>query len=178
MSIRLRIRFVPCPTGLRSVGNLSAKVITAVLSSRRHSQQCYRSCLGILRLGKSYGNERLEAASQRALLLGTHRYKRIESILKNGLAKMDVLILDDWCLSKLTVDQRRDLLKILEARHDMRSTIVTSQLPINKRHQIIGDPTLADTILDRLVHSAYKIYLKGESMRKKKTKLTSSTESE
>lgn len=95
-----------------------------------------------------------------------------------SLAKMDVLILDDWGLSKLTSDQRRDLLEILEDRHDMRSTIVTSQLPINKWHQIIGDPTLADAILDRLVHNAYKINLKGESMRKKKANLTLPTDSE
>jgi transposase len=68
-------------------GPCTARVITAVLSSRRHPQQGYRTCLGILRLGKSYGDERLEAACQRALLLGTHRYKSIESILKNGLDK-------------------------------------------------------------------------------------------
>jgi len=60
----------------------------------------------------------------------------------------------------------------------MRSTIVTSQIPVNKWHDIIGDPTLADAILDRLVHNAYKINLKGESMRKKKAKLTPPTESE
>jgi DNA replication protein DnaC len=89
-----------------------------------------------------------------------------------GLAKMDLLILDDWGLSKLTTDQRQDLLEILEDRHEIRSTIVTSQIPINKWHQIIGDPTLADAILDRLVHNAYKINLKGESLRKKRTKLT------
>jgi DNA replication protein DnaC len=84
-----------------------------------------------------------------------------------GLAKMDLLILDDWGLSKLTTDQRQDLLEILEDRHDIRSSIVTSQIPTNKWHQLIGDPTLADAILDRLVHNAYKINLKGESMRKK-----------
>jgi DNA replication protein DnaC len=98
--------------------------------------------------------------------------------LLTGLAKMDLLILDDWGLSKLTTDQRQDLLEILEDRHDIRSTIVTSQIPINKWHQIIGDPTLADAILDRLVHNAYKINLKGESMRKKSSKLTPPTESE
>ena len=68
-----------------SIGPLTTRVITAVLSSRRHPQQGFRSCLGILRLGKSYGNDRLEAACSRALLLGTHRYKSIESILKHGL---------------------------------------------------------------------------------------------
>lgn len=66
-------------------GPSTAKIITTVLSARRHPQQGYRSCLGILRLGKSYGEQRLDAACQRALLLGTHRYKSIESILKHGL---------------------------------------------------------------------------------------------
>ena len=94
------------------------------------------------------------------------------------LAKVDVLILDDWGLSKLIAEQRRDLLEILEDRHDNRSTIVTSQLPLDQWHHIIGDPTLADAILDRLVHNAYKINLKGESMRKNKSKLTAPTHSE
>jgi DNA replication protein DnaC len=98
--------------------------------------------------------------------------------LMNRLAKVDVLILDDWGLSKLIAEQRRDLLEILEDRHDTRSTIVTSQLPLDQWHHIIGDPTLADAILDRLVHNAYKINLKGESMRKNKSKLTAHTRSE
>ncbi len=98
--------------------------------------------------------------------------------LLTRLAKVDVLILDDWGLSKLIAEQRRDLLEILEDRHDSRSTIVTSQLPLDQWHHIIGDPTLADAILDRLVHNAYKINLKGESMRKNKSKLTAPTRSE
>jgi len=98
--------------------------------------------------------------------------------LMTRLAKVDVLILDDWGLSKLIAEQRRDLLEILEDRHDTRSTIVTSQLPLDQWHHIIGDPTLADAILDRLVHNAYKINLKGESMRKKKSILTAPTRSE
>ncbi len=98
--------------------------------------------------------------------------------LMNRLAKVDVLILDDWGLSKLIAEQRRDLLEILEDRHDTRSTIVTSQLPLDQWHHIIGDPTLADAILDCLVHNAYKINLKGESMRKNKSMLTAPTRSE
>jgi len=94
--------------------------------------------------------------------------------LLTRLAKIDVLILDDWGLSKLMAEQRRDLL-ILEDRYDSRSTIVTSQLPLDKWHDIIGDPTLADAILDRLVHNAYKINLRGESMRKRKSLLTAPT---
>jgi len=89
------------------------------------------------------------------------------------LAKIDVLILDDWGLSPLKAEQRRDLLEIVEDRHDRRSTIVTSQLPVDQWHDMIGDSTLADAILDRLVHNAYKISLKGESMRKRKIELTS-----
>ncbi len=96
---------------------------------------------------------------------------RFSRVLIN-LAKTDLLILDDWGLAKLTAEQRRDLLEILEDRHGLRSTIVTSQLPIEKWHGIIGDPTLADAIMDRLIHNAYKFELKGESMRKRQSKLT------
>jgi DNA replication protein DnaC len=98
--------------------------------------------------------------------------------LLTGLAKIDVLVLDDWGLSKLNAEQRRDLLEILEDRYDCRSTIITSQLPLDQWHHSIGDPTLADAIMDRLVHNAYKINLKGESMRKGKTQLTTTKEAE
>jgi len=83
-----------------------------------------------------------------------------------GYAKTDLLILDDWGLTPMTDPQRRDLLEILEDRYGQHSTIVTSQLPVTAWHEAIGDPTLADAILDRLVHNAYKIEMKGESMRK------------
>ena len=94
------------------------------------------------------------------------------SKLLTSLAKVDVLILDDWGLMKLSAENRRDLLEVLEDRHGRRSTIATSQLPIEEWHGIIGDATLADAILDRLVHNAYKINLRGESMRKQQAKLT------
>jgi DNA replication protein DnaC len=96
---------------------------------------------------------------------------RYPKLLAN-LAKVDVLILDDWGLLKLSAENRRDLLEVLEDRHGTRATIATSQLPIDEWHDVIGDPTIADAILDRLVHSAYKIKLRGESMRKRKAKLT------
>lgn len=83
-----------------------------------------------------------------------------------GYAKTDLLILDDWGLTPMTDPQRRDLLEILEDRYGKSSTIVTSQLPITVWHEAIGDPTLADAILDRLVHNAHKIELKGDSLRK------------
>ena len=82
------------------------------------------------------------------------------------LAKTDLIILDDWGLEKLGVSQRNDLLEIMEDRHGNKSTLITSQLPITQWHNAIGDATLADAILDRLLHNAYKLKLKGESMRK------------
>ena len=109
-----------------------------------------------------------------AIAKGDGRYPK----LLTTLAKTDVLILDDWGLAKLTAEQRRDLLEILEDRHGVRSTLATSQLPIEKWHDSIGDPTLADAILDRLVHNAYKINLKGDSMRKRKADLTHTTQAE
>ena len=93
---------------------------------------------------------------------GDGRYAK----LLTSWAKVDLLILDDFALAPLTDDQRRDLLEILEDRHGTRATIVTSQLPVEHWHEAIGHPTLADAILDRLIHNAYKISLKGESMRK------------
>ena len=107
-----------------------------------------------------------------AIAKGDGRYPKLLATL----AKTDVLILDDWGLAKLTPDNRRDLLEILEDRHGARSTLATSQLPIEKWHDIIADPTLADAILDRLVHNAYKINLKGGSMRKRTAKLTRTTQ--
>ena len=88
--------------------------------------------------------------------------------LLRKLAKLDLLILDDLGLGTITASQRHDLLEVLEDRYGLRSTIVTSQLPPNKWHTWIGDPTLADAILDRLVHNAYKLALKGGSRRKNK----------
>jgi len=92
--------------------------------------------------------------------------------LLTTLAKTDVLILDDWGLAPFSEENRRDLLEIVEDRHDRRATIITSQLPVEHWHDALGDPTLADAILDRLVHNAYKIALQGESMRKRPAKLT------
>ena len=87
--------------------------------------------------------------------------------LMGTLAKTDVLILDDWALAPLSEENRRDLLEVLEDRHDRRATIITSQLPLEHWHAALGEPTLADAILERLVHNAYKIVLKGDSMRKR-----------
>ena len=95
-----------------------------------------------------------------------------------GFAKTDLLVLDDYGLAKLSREQRHDLLEILEDRHGVRSTLVTSQLPVENWHEQIGDPTLADAILDRLLHNAHNIQLKGGSMRKKNSNLTEQTDKE
>lgn len=92
--------------------------------------------------------------------------------LINQIAKTDLLIVDDWGLETLTQSQRNDLLEIMEDRHGSKSTIVTSQLPTTKWHSYIGDATLADAILDRLLHNAHKLKLSGESMRKTRSGLT------
>jgi DNA replication protein DnaC len=81
-------------------------------------------------------------------------------------ARVDVLILDDWGLIALKDAQRQDLLEILDDRDGNRSTIITSQLPIDRWHEHVGDPTLADAILDRVVHRAHRLALTGPSRRK------------
>jgi DNA replication protein DnaC len=97
--------------------------------------------------------------------------------LITSLAKINLLVLDDFASSTLTDEHRRDLLEILDDRYNLRSTLVTSQYPVDRWHQHIGDPTLADAILDRLVHNAYKINLKGDSMRKRQKKLIQNDQS-
>ena len=94
------------------------------------------------------------------------RYPKVMS----SLARTDLLVLDDWGLTPLGDADRRELLEILEDRHELHSTMVTSQLPIATWHDAIGQPTLADAILDRLVHNAYRFELQGESMRLKKAR--------
>ena len=92
--------------------------------------------------------------------------------LLTTLAKIDVGMLDDGGLAPFSEENRRDLLEIVEDRHDRRATILTRQLPVEPWHDALGDPTLAAAIVDRLVHTAYKIALHGESMRKRPAKLT------
>jgi DNA replication protein DnaC len=88
--------------------------------------------------------------------------------LLRRLSQTDVLIVDDWAMAPLTDTERRDVLEIFDDRYQTRSTILTSQLPVASWHAQIGDPTIADSILDRLVHHAHRIELKGESLRKKR----------
>lgn len=91
----------------------------------------------------------------------------LTALLKR-MARTDVLIVDDWAMAPLADAERRDFLEICEDRHDLRSAILASQVPVAHWHEQIGDPTLADSILDRLVHNAYRLELKGASLRKEK----------
>ena len=86
------------------------------------------------------------------------------------LSRIDVLVIDDWAMSSLNEPERRDFWEICEDRYQARSTILTSQLPVSRWHEQIGDPTLADGILDRLVHNAHRIEMRGDSMRKNRGK--------
>ena len=101
-----------------------------------------------------------------ALARGDGRHGR----LLKGLGRVQLLILDDWGLAPLTGEQRRDLLEIMDDRHERGSTIVTSQVPVDHWHEVIGDPTIADAVLDRLVHNAHRLTLKGESLRRRAAK--------
>ncbi len=115
------------------------------------------------------------------------RYERVPRLLENlriahadgsfgkrlaQLAKTDLLILDDFGIKPLARGDRHDLLEIIEDRHGARSTLVTSQLPISLWHEYIGEPTVADAVLDRLLQNAFRMELKGESLRRTKTDLT------
>jgi DNA replication protein DnaC len=83
------------------------------------------------------------------------------------LARTRVLLIDDWLMQKLTAEQRRDLMEVIDDRHGRASTIIATQLPVDRWHDMIGDPTYADAILDRLINNAYRLELKGTTMRPK-----------
>ncbi len=97
---------------------------------------------------------------------GDGRYSK----LLTRYSKVDLIILDDWGISPMNGENRRDLLEILDDRYEKKSTLITSQLPVNKWHRYLEDPTLADAILDRVVHNAYRVDMGGESIRKRKGK--------
>jgi len=138
-------------------------------------------CVGKTGCGKSY----LASALAQAACRTGHRtlYARVPRLLQElaiaradgtytrlltKLAKLDVLVLDDFLIAPLKDAERRDLLEILEDRYDRSSTVITSQLPTAKWHAALGDPTVADAICDRVVHNAHVLTLKGPSGRKRK----------
>ena len=85
-----------------------------------------------------------------------------------ALGGVKLLILDDWGLEPLGTEQRHDLLEIAEDRYGRGATLITSQVPVDRWHELIGDPTIGDAILDRIVHNAHRIQLRGDSLRRKK----------
>jgi DNA replication protein DnaC len=93
--------------------------------------------------------------------------RRLQSI-----ARIDLLVIDDWGVAPLSPESARDLLEILDDRYQARSTLISAQAPVDTWHQLIGDPTIADAALDRLIHNAHRIQLTGESMRKTRRPLT------
>lgn len=98
--------------------------------------------------------------------------------LVDKLARVQLLVLDDWGTHGLNDQQRLDLLEIFEERYRRKSTLITAQLPVAQWHDMIGEPTIADAILDRIVHNAHRITLEGESMRKRKPPLTNAENEE
>jgi DNA replication protein DnaC len=101
---------------------------------------------------------------------------RYASVLAR-LSKVKLLILDDWLMAKLTADQRRDLMEVIDDRHQRGSTVLATQIPLDCWHEQIGDPTYGDAILDRLVHNAYRIELRGPSMRPGRAQLSTDSKS-
>ena len=102
------------------------------------------------------------------LARGDGRYNK----LMNSISKTHLIVIDDWGLASLTDHEQRDLLEILEDRYNIHSTIIAGQVPVDHWHELMENPTVSDAILDRLIHNAYKINLKGDSMRKTKSQLT------
>jgi DNA replication protein DnaC len=166
---------------LRQERGLDRTLVSSLASSTW--VQMHRNILitGLTGVGKSYIGC---ALADRACRDGyTALYQRMTRIFEDlavarvagsysrqliALQKKDVLVLDDFALLPLDLEQRRDLLEILEDRYERKSTVVISQIPVEDWYQSIGDSTFADAILDRLVHNAYKICLTGESRRKNK----------
>jgi DNA replication protein DnaC len=148
---------------------------------RRHHNVVITGPTGV---GKSY---LACALAHKACLYGySARYHRLSRLLEDvaiargdgrylkllkTLSKVDVLVIDDWGLAQLTEVQQRDLLELLDDRYGARSTIATSQLPVANWHEAMANPTLADAVMDRLVHNAYRIELRGDSMRRGRTDL-------
>ena len=99
---------------------------------------------------------------------GTTRFnKTVHFFLMRAIGGVKLLILDDWGLEPLGPEQRHDMLEIVEERYGRGATLITSQIPVDRWHDLIGDPTLGDAILDRVIHNAHRLQLSGESLRKK-----------
>jgi len=130
-------------------------------------------------IGSALGHQACMYGFKTLYFNATKLFSRLKLLKADGsyvkeikkIEKTDVLIIDDFGIQHLDTQSRLSLLEILEDRHGKKSTIIISQLPVTKWHEIIGDPTIADAICDRIIHSSFRIELKGESVRKRYTKL-------
>jgi len=182
---RLRQSAVAEDIDFRQARGLDRSLVQMLLSCdwiRRH-QNCLIT--GPTGVGKSYlacalANQACRAGWKVSYTRAPRLFQELAIARADGsfgrrltsLARTDLLLLDDWGLAPLAPEQARDLLELLDDRYDRKSTLVVSQLPVDSWHPMIGDGTLADASLDRLVHNAHRLVLTGESMRKTRAALT------
>jgi DNA replication protein DnaC len=159
--------------------SLERRVMASLITCdwiRRHQNLCLTGPTGCGKtwLACSLGNQACRQGLSALYLRASRWWEDLRQAHNDGtfsrrlqqLARVNLLILDDWGLQPLARAERQDLLEVLEDRHAMASTLITSQLPVELWHDYIGDATLADAILDRLLHRAHKLVLSGESLRK------------
>jgi DNA replication protein DnaC len=167
----------------RAARGLDKQVVRSLIQDsewvRRHQHIFLIGPTGIGKtfLARAFGQKACRDGFTAYFATAAHLFRELELGRADGsyakklraLGQVDVLIVDDWAMAPLTEGERRAFLEICDERYQSKSTLLTSQLPVAKWHAQIGDPTLADSILDRLVHAAHRLELQGESMRKKRS---------
>jgi len=164
----------------RAARNLDKQLVRSLLQDsdwvRRHQHIFLTGPTGLGKtfLARAFGQKACRDGLTAYFGTAAHLFRELEMARADGsfakrlrtLGQVDVLIVDDWAMAPLTDPERRAFLEICDERYLTRSTLLTSQLPVTKWHAQIGDPTIADSILDRLVHTAHRFELNGESIRK------------